>query len=83
MTYFIVAIVLFLQPGMQTLSVMQIPYSTEQDCKQAIIDDGLALQNDVIAMYPKATRFSLVCIDQKTVQKIINEMQTRAKRKNV
>jgi len=74
--YFIVAIVLFLQPQMQSISIMQIPYTTIDQCKQAIVEEGLNLQQDVMTMYPNANRFSLVCIDKPTIDKIVKEMKS-------
>ncbi len=75
MIHYIVAIVVFMQPQMQTISVMQLPYPNVDECKKAIVQDGRMLQNDIMVMYPKADRFSLVCIDKKTVKDIVDQMK--------
>ena len=40
MIHYIVAIVVFMQPQMQTISVMQLPYPNVDECKKAIVKDG-------------------------------------------
>ena len=64
-----------MQPQMQTISVMQLPYPNVDECKKANVQDGIMLQNDIMVMYPKADRFSLVCIDKKTVKDIVDQMK--------
>ena len=76
MNYFVVAIIIFLQPQMQSISVMQLPYPNKEECKSAIVKDGKSFQNDIILMYPNADRFSLVCIDKKTVNDIVDQMKS-------
>ena len=70
MTHFVVAIIIFLQPQMQSISVMQLPYPNKEECKSAIVKDGNML------MYPNANRFSLVCIDKNTVKNIVDQMKS-------
>lgn len=84
MTYFIVAIVMFMQPTqMESISVMQIPFNSIDQCKEYIVDNGLGLQNDVTAMYPNAKQFSLVCIDKPTIDKIIIDMKQNSIGKDI
>ena len=82
MTYFIVAIVMLMQPEMQSISIMQIPHNTIEECKQSIVEDGVSLQSDVMAMYPEAKQFSLVCIDKLTIETIVEEMKRNSIGKN-
>ena len=70
MTHFVVAIIIFLQPQMQSISVMQLPYPNKEECKSAIVKD------DIMLMYPNANRFSLVCIDKNTVKNIVDQMKS-------
>ncbi len=82
MTYFIVAIVMLMQPEMQSISIMQIPFNSIDECKQSIAEEGFSLQNDVMAMYPDAKQFSLVCIDKPTIDTIVEEMKRNSIGKN-
>tara|TARA_B100001057_G_scaffold384633_1_gene391165 strand:+ start:318 stop:569 length:252 start_codon:yes stop_codon:yes gene_type:complete len=75
MTHFVVAIIIFLQPQMQSISIMQLPYPNKEECKNAIVKDGKNFQNDIMLMYPNANRFSLVCIDKPTINTIVEEMK--------
>jgi predicted transposase YbfD/YdcC len=80
-TYFIVAIIMAMQTQMQSISIMQIPFDTVEKCKQYIVTDGIGLQNDVMAMYPNASQFSLVCVDKITIDKMVNDMKRNSKGK--
>ena len=78
MTYFIVAIVLFSQQVGESISIMEKPYSSKEECKQAIVKDGKLFQEDIMVIYPNASRFSIVCIDDKTIKSIIRDMESNS-----
>ena len=82
MKFFVVALITFNMSGQyDAASVMQIPFPTEETCKEYVAEQGHLLQNDVMIMYPESERFSLVCMSKMEAEKVIIELYQRNKEK--
>ena len=82
MKFFVVALITFNMGGQyDAASVMQIPFETEQTCKEYVAEQGHLLQNDVMIMYPNTEGFSLVCMNKIEAEKVIIELYQKNKEK--
>lgn len=82
MKFFVVALITLNMSGSyDTASVMQIPFPTEETCKEYVAEQGHLLQNDVMAMYPNTEGFSLVCMNKQEAEQVIIELYQKNKEK--
>tara|TARA_B100001057_G_C22476922_1_gene804867 strand:+ start:448 stop:702 length:255 start_codon:yes stop_codon:yes gene_type:complete len=76
MKFFVVALVSLMGGEHQAVSVMQLPFTTMESCKEYVMDNGHMLQNDVEIMYPASDGFSLTCMTEKDAKKEILKIQS-------
>ena len=82
MKFFIVALITLNMGGSyDTASIMQIPFKTEETCKEYVAEQGYLLQNDVMLMYPNTGGFSLVCMTKQEAEQVIKELYQKNKEK--